>query len=219
MGIFQRHCLPSGLLRPKGQRHAPSRAGLCGHQACRAKGRMQAALPRSLGTPPESLNRTNLHPVLPFFPTASGTAVGVQLFLENFRVENLRSSLGSPSHPGSLGLPEMERSFSPLIVSFLVFTPGRSASPGCAVRKATARGRASVAIYVAEKFSSTPDLGGSPGSEKRSGSFKGPRERGRARVAQAAARTLASAPPPLRAHAYGEWPARRRRHRGRPGTQ
>lgn len=93
----------------------------------------------------------------------------------------------------------MERSFSPLIVSFLVFTPGRSASPGCAARKATARGRASVAIYVAEKFSSTPDLGGSPGSEKRSGSFKGPRERGRARVAQAAARTLASAPPPPRA--------------------
>lgn len=74
---------------------------------------------------------------------------------------------GEPDLPAWMAMPtqtpssfQMERSFSLCNVSFLFFTLGRSASPGRETRKATAWVRASVAIYIAEKFSSTPAVGG-----------------------------------------------------------
>ncbi|CAO2608449.1 hypothetical protein LEMLEM_LOCUS13810 [Lemmus lemmus] len=61
-----------------------------------------------------------------------------QLFLEHFRVENLKCQPGVAMPTQTPSGFQMKRSFSPRIVSFLFFIFGGSASPGRETRKATA---------------------------------------------------------------------------------
>lgn len=150
---------------------------------------MQAALPvhRTQNLP--SLNSTNLHPVLSFFPSLFGPTAQTA-FLEHFRVENLTASLGSPCPPR---LPQALRGNGPsLYVSSHFFSSPSGGVPAPAVRLEKPPPESGPPWLFISLRSFPPYQTWEV--RKELGAFKGPRERARPCVARAAARTSASTP-------------------------